>query len=146
MPFVSVTRLHLRSLWTFPAFAWHTLRSTQQVERASGLVGGYLAIEGVHGFWTVSVWDNEAAMRAYRNSGAHLQAMPKLLGWCDEASFVHWAQPSSEPPGPADAVARIRAEGKLSKVRRPSPTHQAGERAPASAIIRTGKPLRPQRP
>jgi hypothetical protein len=44
------------------------------------------------------VWENEAAMKDYRIKPPHLQAMAKLLEWCDEASVMHWTQETKDPP------------------------------------------------
>lgn len=90
MPFVSLTRLKLRSRRYLPAFAWHTWRSVRQVKHAPGFRSGALARDPHGGFWTLTLWQDEASMRAYRNTGSHRKAMPKLIGWCDEAAVAHW--------------------------------------------------------
>jgi hypothetical protein len=70
-------------------------------------------------------------MRAYRNSGVHMKAMPKLLRWCDEASFVHWDQQEEIAPAPDVAYDRLAREGKLSKVNAPSARQRAAEKVGA---------------
>lgn len=143
MALISVTRLRLRSVRYLPPFAWHALASTRQVERAPGLLDGQLGFEKPLGFWTVTAWDDEAAMRAYRNADAHRRAMAKLLGWCDEASVVHWRQEGPVLPDMPEALRRMVAEGRLSKVARPSPEHAAKQLAPARTVPRPGLRLRP---
>jgi hypothetical protein len=128
MPFVSVTRLHLASLWSFPGFLAYTLASTRQVRRSPGFITGWLANDSEWSFWTSTVWQSAEAMRAYRNHGTHLKAMPKLLRWCNEASFVHWEQVDDSAPTPDVAFERLGREGKLSKVNAPSPRQQAGDK------------------
>lgn len=59
-------------------------------------------------------------MRAFRASGAHLRAMPRLLTWCDEASVTHWSQDDPVAPTTAVAFRKMRATGRLSKVHHPS--------------------------
>ena len=141
MALISVTRLHLRSVRYVPPFIWHTLASSRQVQRAPGFLGGVLAGDTAWGSWTITAWTDEAAMRAYRNTGAHRRAMPKLLHWCDEASIVHWQQDGPGLPEPGEALRRMVAEGRLSKVNRPSPAHAA--RRIAARLPRPGTRLRP---
>ena len=142
---VSVTRLHLISLWSFPTFFWHAMASTRQIRRAPGFIGGWLGGEGAYGQWTATVWESEAAMRAFRNSNAHLKAMPRLLGWCDEASYTHWEQDDATAP-PADVIyERMARDGKPSKVLRPSARHAAGKTV-GEKRPRPGPVLRPKQP
>jgi len=74
-------------------------------------------------FWTITVWRDQAAMRAFRNIGSHKAAMPKLSKWCDEATYVHWEQESDAAPDLKDAYARLVSEGVVSRVRYPSNNH-----------------------
>jgi heme-degrading monooxygenase HmoA len=120
MAFISVTRLRIRSIFYLPQFVWHALKSERQAERSNGFLSGRVMRDKGNAFWTVTAWENEAAMRAYRGAGAHMKAMPKLLDWCDEASIAHWEQPGEELPAWADAHSRMAAEGRMSKVKHPS--------------------------
>jgi len=129
MPIISVTRLHLRSLRYLPSFAWRTFVINRQVRRIHGFVGGRLGNELPRGFWTITAWDSLEAMRRFRDSGVHRAAMPRLLRWCDEASFVHWEQRDTSLPSPEEAHRRLQAEGRVSKVYRPSAAHAAGRTA-----------------
>lgn len=142
MPFVSVTRLHIRSARFLPWFVYHTWRSARQIRRAPGFLDGRLALGGTRSFWTVTSWLNEAAMRAYRNADAHMRAMPKLMDWCDEAAVAHWEQDAAALPGMVEAQRRMIADGRPSKVRHPSEAHATG-RIPADATLRDGPRLRP---
>jgi hypothetical protein len=72
----------------------------------------------------LTAWASEKDMRAYRNSGAHLKAMPKLLNWCDEAHAPHWHQEGTELPGWHKAYEHITApETRISKVLYSSKDH-----------------------
>lgn len=123
MVFVSLTRLRVRSLRFMPLFAIYAVRSRRQVSKAPGFLNGALLADRKWTFWTLTAWENEAAMRAYMTSGAHKQAMPRLMQWCDEASVAHWAQENEVLPSWKEADWRMREQGRISKVRHPSPQH-----------------------
>ncbi len=142
MALISVTRLRVRSFIYLPQFFWNTFKSIRQVERSSGFIGGRLLVNATNVFWTITIWKDEAAMNAYRTSGAHRRAMPKLLDWCDEAAVVHWTQEASEIPSWRDAHQRMTEQGKLSKVNHPSPA-QASSHIPAPEPSRMERMLKP---
>ncbi len=142
MPWISVTRLRLRSIRFLPLFAFQTLRSIEQVKHAAGFQGGSLLPDRRWTFWTLTAWDSEASMRAYMLAGSHRAAMPHLMHWCDEASVAHWHQAEATLPGWAEADRRMRSSGRASKVRFPSVSHASlSYRAPRSLFA--GGPIRP---
>jgi len=120
MLFVSVTRLRVRSIQYLLQFIWHVMLTSRQAQRTPGFLEGRLIIDAKKTFWTMTAWENEAAMHGYRNEGAHRRIMPKLLTWCDEASVVHWDQDGSDLPDLQEAHRRMVAEGRPSKVSHPS--------------------------
>lgn len=120
MVFISMTRLRVRSYSYMPQFIWYTFKSERQAKRAAGFLGGRLIRDKGNVFWTLTAWKDDAAMRAFRGSGAHMKAMPKLLDWCDEASIAHWEQPDAELPGWTEAHRRMVADGRMSRVKHPS--------------------------
>jgi quinol monooxygenase YgiN len=125
MVFVSVTRLRIRKWRYLPAFFYYTLLSAWQARRAAGNLGLSIHRDAGQVYWTITVWRDEAAMREFRNHGAHLRAMPKLRDWCDEATYAHWEQESATPPDLATGYERLIAEGIVSKVKHPSAEHEA---------------------
>jgi heme-degrading monooxygenase HmoA len=131
--FVSVTRLHLRSRRFLLPFLFYTWRSARQVKRSHGFRGGQIGNDAQSGNWTITVWDGEADMRAFRNADPHKTAMRKLLDWCDEASFAHYAADTDQLPS-ADIAYDCLRTGKISKVNHPSPEHAAGR------TVSEGKP------
>jgi Domain of unknown function (DUF3291) len=143
MALISVTRLRVRSVFYLLQFFWHTFKVQRQAKSAPGMLGGRLILEAHLVFWTATVWESEAAMRAFRSSGAHMRAMPKLLDWCDEASYVHWEQESAELPSWAEAHRRMVTEGKLSKVKNPSAAQTAKKFPQPRRGGNEGQPLNP---
>ncbi len=101
------------------------MRSRQQVARAAGFLGGRLLLDANRTFWTLTAWETERHMKAFRGSGAHVRAMPQLVKWSDEASFVHWVEDNAEIPQWPEAYARMVQEGRGSHVAHPSADHQA---------------------
>jgi hypothetical protein len=123
MVFVSITRLRIRSWRFMPAFIIDTFKTLAQTRRAEGFLSGSLLADRKFTFWTMTLWSDQASMKRYMTSGSHLKAMPKLLGWCDEASVVHWTQEDGTAPDWQEADRRMRGEGRPSKVRHPNANH-----------------------
>jgi hypothetical protein len=126
MRLVAVTRLRIRAARFVLPFGWYTWRSFRQAKNAPGNRGAKVRRAQGFAFWTLTVWENEAAMKDYRIKPPHLQAMARLLEWCDEASVVHWTQESTDLPDWNTAEKRMAECGRLSKVNHPSADQQAG--------------------
>ncbi len=124
---VSVTRFRLRAIRFLPFFVLHANRTIAQIRKADGFVAGAVRRDAELSFWTLTVWRDEHAMRAYGASGAHRKAVPHLADWADQASVGHWSQPGRNLPAWADAVRRLREDGRPLTLRHPVPD-QAGQR------------------
>jgi len=125
MVFVSITRLRLKSIFQLFPFLWYTYKSGRQLKRKSEFVKGKTLMDRKLTFWTMTLWKNEAEMRAYRNTEEHKRAMPKLQYWCDEASIVHWYQKTDNFPTWLEAHKRMQTEGRVSKIKNPSENHSS---------------------
>ena len=87
-----------------PAFGRHTLASTRQLARAPGIVGYTLrAAPHRRTFWTLSVWDDAAALARYVRERPHRDAV-RWLHASGAARFrsTRWAVAGSELPVPWD--------------------------------------------
>lgn len=125
MRVVSVTRFRLRSLRFLPFFMFHANRTIAQIRKSDGFVAGAVRREGRLAYWTMTVWRDEPAMRAYAASGAHRKAIPHLAEWADEARIAHWPQPGGQPPEWPEVIRRLREDGRPLAVRHPAPSHFA---------------------
>jgi hypothetical protein len=144
MPFISVTRLRIRSVRYLPSFAPHAFGSLRQARRARGFLGGALTAERRWTFWTVTSWDTEESMRGFMAAAAHAEAMRHLAEWCDEASVAHWVKEDAVLPSLAEADQRMRQIGRPSRVKAPSPRHADLSYAPPR---RAGTfPVQPAKP
>jgi hypothetical protein len=123
--FLSVTRLRVRSLYYLPAFLWMTLRAQRQSVGAPGFGGGRLLVDRRSTYWTLTAWEDEKAMKAFRGSGAHVRVMPKLIEWCDEAAYAHWTTADHSIPEWTEAWEHLVSEGRMSQVSHPSPDHES---------------------
>jgi quinol monooxygenase YgiN len=123
MALVSITRFRVRAWWFVPIFAFYAQRSIAQIRNANGCMALALLKDRNRVFWTMTLWEDERSMNAYRTSGSHRKVMPRLADWADEASMVHWYQDHSARPDWIEAARRMRAEGRPSKLRHPGPHH-----------------------
>ena len=120
---VSVTRLRLASWLTIPAFLSASGAAARQAKASTGFLRGRLLVDKRRVFWTLTAWSDIEAMKAYRDTGAHAAIMPKLLDWCDEAAVAYWQAEDEGLPSWRQAHERIAAQGRASRIRRPSPAH-----------------------
>jgi len=102
-----------------------TFGSQRQVSRAVGFLGGKLLVDIKRTYWTLTVWQDERAMKTFRGSGAHAKAMPKLAEWCDEGAYTHWEAPNEKIPDWPEVYERLVKEGRISRVVHPSADHEA---------------------
>ena len=124
MVFVSGTRLHLRSWRFFLPFFLYSQRSARQARGADGNLQVDLHRDQQAGFWTRTLWRDEAAMRAFMMSGAHAKAMRRHPNWADESYVVHWTQESSDVPAWSEISRRMKADGRRVRLRYPSQAHE----------------------
>jgi hypothetical protein len=143
VPILSITRLRLRSWRYFPLFVVYTMASSRQARRTPGFLSGWMGSSSATTFWTATVWRDDASLRAFRDQSWHLVAMRKLLDWCDEAAVARMQQGDDQLPDAPAAFRRLVSEGRLSKVRHPSPAHAAGQLAGDGRVPRPGPRLRP---
>jgi hypothetical protein len=126
MPIVSVTRLHVRSVRFLPVFFWYTNKSLRQARQTSGNLGVKLRKTKGLAFWTLSMWENNGAIRTFVSASPHKEAMRRLPYWCDEASFADWEQNATNWPSWEQAGEKLSAAGRLASVLYPSKQHKAG--------------------
>jgi hypothetical protein len=128
-----------------PAFLWQTFLSQRQVVSAPGFSGGRLLLDAKRTYWTLTTWQDERAMKAFRGSGPHAKVMPRLMEWCDEAAYAHWVPIGDSVPSWLDAYEHLMAEGRLSRVAHPSSAHDARQFAKPRLSPLTGIDLKAAR-
>ncbi len=141
MPFVSVTRLRVKSFIYLIPFMRSNEASVNELKKSQGLIMGKELIDKNFTFWTLTIWESEESMKSFRNSSSHRDAMKNLPNWCDEASYHHWIQDESNLPNWNVVAEKLFAEGKLSKVRNPSKA-QIENKFPAIKWTKTERKLK----
>lgn len=131
---VYLTRLRLRSRWLIPRFFFANIPITLQLMRAPGFLGGASIMESHAVFWTMSLWESEAAMRAFKTSGAHGRVMPKNVDWSIESAGAGWSRDTL--PSWEEAHAHLVAHGHATPVRKPTADHATRNYAPPRAVVR----------
>ncbi|SPF43715.1 putative integron gene cassette protein [Syntrophobacter sp. SbD1] len=106
---VLLTELPLRWFRDLPGFFGHTLRIQSQLRSTSGVIGySLLARVFRKRFWTLSVWEDEAALKAFVAQAPHLTAMRSLRGKMMNTRFIRWRIRGSEyPPKWPEALGRL---------------------------------------
>jgi len=98
--FVAVlSYLPLKGYWRVPQFLVYTVQVMRQLAAAQGLLGySVLARPLSKRFWTLSAWENEAALRAFVQHPPHVRLMAALTPHMGETKFVRWMVKGSQLP------------------------------------------------
>lgn len=120
MPFVSVTRLRVKSIFYLFSFVRANEASVKELKSSIGLLIGKELMDKKLTFWTITIWEDEESMKRFRGSMSHRIAMQHLPKWCNEASYHHWIQAENECPNWTDISNKLFSEGKLLRLKNPS--------------------------
>jgi quinol monooxygenase YgiN len=98
----------LTHAWKLPTFLMQTRRIMTQLEQTRGLIGYSLLARPLRKhFWTLSVWEDEAALRAFVEAGAHAITMRSMAPHMGATRFIRWKiRGAGIPPKWADALDR----------------------------------------
>ena len=118
-----------------PPFAFYAAPTLKEIKAAEGFVDGQLLRDADWVFWTLTRWEDEAAMKRWRGIGAHGRSMPKLASWCDEASVDRWEMAAGALPTWEECYERMVRDGRRSPVKMPS----AGQREFTVAPVAAGR-------
>ncbi len=77
MPFISITRLRVRSWRFLPSFFIQAILSARQARGAIGNLSVSVLRETGNVFWTCTLWNSESSMKSYMLSGPHRRVMPQ---------------------------------------------------------------------
>jgi len=143
MYLISATRLRVKSIWYLPKFFLANEASLKELKKTKGFLTGKELVDKGLTFWTLTLWESDAGMKTFRNSIPHRKAMQSLPTWCDEASYIHWAQETQLLPDWTIVYNKMIEEGKTTKVRNPS-ANQSNKNYPLIKWTNTERVLIPQ--
>jgi heme-degrading monooxygenase HmoA len=145
MTLVVATRMKVARARDVPAFFAMANAAARQSQRSPGFLGGRLRVERGRTFWTMSMWASGADMAAYRDSGVHREALPRLAGWAEEAFFTAWSAPDTDLPRWKDLREKLPGRPIFAELRNPTPAHRRQEMSRPSRVALLGRPLAPAR-
>ena len=105
---VLLTHLPMRRPSKLPRFFGYVRKIQKQLDRTAGLVGYSLLAKPLRAdYWTLSVWEDDEALRRFVAERPHLDAMGELPRYLSGFRTIRWtAGGRSLPPDWDDAVAR----------------------------------------
>lgn len=102
-----LTFLPLKSFSKIPAFLAATFGIQWQLAKSRGLMGYSLDAHPLRReFWTLSVWENEAALADFVDANPHGKTSSNLIPHMGATRFIRWRIRGSEVPKWADAKNR----------------------------------------
>jgi hypothetical protein len=107
---ITITSIKLQSAWYFFKLSWHGLHISLQCKKTPG----FLHIKNTgfgYDHFTMSAWKNEADMKAFARSGAHLTAMKQSAQLANEIRTYTFE--GDKLPTWREAKELLKANGKL---------------------------------
>lgn len=97
---ITATQIKIKSIWGLFCFVPRVKNIRTQLSKTDGLL--FQKYKGVR---TLTAWESHVAMKAFRNSGHHLDAMKNLKS-IGKAKSITWETESE--PSCGEAIERLR--------------------------------------
>jgi quinol monooxygenase YgiN len=85
-----ITKMRVKHFYMLPQFFRHAIPSATAAHKAAGVHQVSTKAIGWHTHCTLTVWESEAAMRAFVTSKPHIEAMRAAGKMTASSSFAHW--------------------------------------------------------
>jgi hypothetical protein len=104
--------LPLKSYRAIPAFVRFTAQIVKQLKGAQGAIGYSLRAKPLgRNFWTLSIWEDDRALREFVCKVPHQDAMAKLSHTVGQTRFTRWnISGSAVPPSWDEAIQHAQQE------------------------------------
>jgi heme-degrading monooxygenase HmoA len=91
--------LPLKRAWRLPWLVLQSFRIQRQLRASRGLIGYSLRAQLTgKRFWTLSAWEDEAALQQFVRARPHVEIMTALAPHMGKTSFVRWKVKGFELP------------------------------------------------
>ena len=91
--------LPLNSAWRIPWLILYSTRIRRQLSTSPGLIGYSLRAQiAAKRFWTLSAWEDAAALQAFVAGPPHVAIMEALAPYMGATRFIRWNVKGSELP------------------------------------------------
>lgn len=125
MPYLTITRLKVKSVRQLPAFIRANQPTFDQVVRSDGFLAGKALVDFSGAAWTQTLWETSEHMKAFYFSGAHRKLMGRLNEFACEASTRSLELPDAHLPSWWAACKLLQQEARYSAaLREPTSMHQ----------------------
>ncbi len=111
MVVVSGTRIQARK-WRALSLLRASMKAARQAEAAPGFIGGALLKDRKRAYWTVTVWQDEPSLQAYRDDGAHAGMMKQIRDVATAFVSARWNSDHEIVPGWKEVHDNLRATGR----------------------------------
>lgn len=109
--YVMASKFEVRSLKDVPGFFLKSLSAWSQVRKAPGALGASLvALPLKRTFFTLSAWEDRAALYTYAKTQPHQNIMTRLRSTMRRSTFTFWETPVDQLPITWDEAKRRLAE------------------------------------
>lgn len=127
MPLVSVTRLRLRGWTALVPFVRSAAASAAAARDTPGFVDGRMnPLDRGLVFWTLTRWQDAAALATFRGCAAHRTAMGATNQLASEIATATWESADADLPTWLEAHERLAREGRRSPLVHASRAHVEG--------------------
>lgn len=130
MSVIVITRLRLKDPELFSEFFESAVAVVEQARQAQGNLAADVLADSDHTFWTRTVWESRELMNGFVGSEPHRRTMPRIDGWCDEATFVDWDQSGPHVPSWQEGYERLTRDGEVTALTNGTAAHHSRQFPP----------------
>lgn len=79
----------------------------KRAKQLDGYLDGRMLADGRGEYWTLTLWEDEAAMLRFRKDGPHAKGMRKSKAWAKDMHATRWESDAASLPDWDEAALRL---------------------------------------